>query len=185
MMLATDGLRVPLVTTHVPIRELADTITSDLIKRVVRILNSSLIEYFDAPVPRIFVCGLNPHAGENGHLGHEEIDTIIPALEDLRKEGIDLAGPLPADTVFQPKYMEQADSILAMYHDQGLPVLKYRGFGHAVNITLGLPFIRTSVDHGTALDLAGTFRADTGSLFYAVKTALEMVQAKKKFESRS
>ena len=185
MMLATDGLRVPLVTTHVPIRELADTITSDLIKRVVRILNSSLIEYFDAPVPRIFVCGLNPHAGENGHLGHEEIDTIIPALEDLRKEGIDLAGPLPADTVFQPKYMEQADSILAMYHDQGLPVPKYRGFGHAVNITLGLPFIRTSVDHGTALDLAGTFRADTGSLFYAVKTALEMVQAKKKFESRS
>ena len=124
--------------------------------------------------PHIFVCGLNPHAGENGHLGKEEITTIIPALESLRSEGIHLTGPLPADTMFQPKYLQQADVVLAMYHDQGLPVLKYKGFGASVNITLGLPFIRTSVDHGTALDLAGTGNIDMGSFCKAVEKAIEL-----------
>ena len=129
--------------------------------------------------PHILICGLNPHAGEGGHLGMEEIEVIEPIIETLIKEGINLSGPLPADTLFTPKYLDTADAVLAMFHDQGLPVLKHVGFGHAVNITLGLPIIRTSVDHGTALDLAGTGKASTGSMVAAIKTAIEMVNKRK------
>jgi 4-hydroxythreonine-4-phosphate dehydrogenase len=175
MMLATEGLRVALATTHLPLAEISPAITRERLLRIIRILHQDLQQRFAIPRPRILVCGLNPHAGEDGHLGREEIDTIQPALECLRDDGIDLQGPLPADTLFTPKYLEQADAVLAMYHDQGLPVLKHLGFGRAVNITLGLPIIRTSVDHGTALELAGSGRADTGSLRLAVRTALEMV----------
>jgi len=176
MMLATPGLRVTLATTHLPLRDVADAITGQTLEQVLHITHSSLIQQFGIPKPRILVCGLNPHAGESGHLGHEEIDTIIPVLEQLRQQGMDLMGPLPADTLFTPKYLQQADAVLAMYHDQGLPVLKHMGFGNAVNITLGLPIIRTSVDHGTALDLAGTGQADTGSLLTAIHTAQAMAQ---------
>ncbi len=178
MMLATKGLRVALVTTHLPLRDVADAINEDNLLRTVRILQKSLQQQFHIRKPRIVVCGLNPHAGEGGHLGREEIDTIIPALNKLREEGIDLMGPLPADTLFTPKILNDADAALAMYHDQGLPVLKFKGFGRAVNITLGLPIIRTSVDHGTALDLAGSGRADVGSLATALDTAIEMAGGK-------
>ncbi len=178
MMLATEGLRVSLATTHMPLAEVPRTITRALLKRVITIVDHDLRTQFGIQEPRIYVCGLNPHAGEGGHLGMEEIDTIIPAMKEMKKKGVNLTGPLPADTVFQPKYMENADTILAMYHDQGLPVLKHLGFGKAVNITLGLPFIRTSVDHGTALDLAGRGLADHGSLFTAINYAISMVQAK-------
>ena len=179
MMLACPGLRVALATTHLPLRQVADAITGPLIERVVRILHSDLVNKFGLSAPRILVCGLNPHAGEDGHLGREELDIIIPALERLRNEGIELIGPLPADTLFTPKHIDQADAVLAMYHDQGLPVLKHKGFGNAVNITLGMPIIRTSVDHGTALDLAGTGQANPGSLQVALDTAIQMINARR------
>lgn len=169
MLLATAELRVALVTTHLPLRDVAAAITPQRITQITRILHNELIHRFGYAQPRILVCGLNPHAGEGGHLGREEIDIIEPTLEKLRAEGINLIGPLPADTLFTEKILQQGDAVLAMYHDQGLPVLKYQGFGRAANITLGLPIIRTSVDHGTALELAGTGKADTGSL----KTALD------------
>lgn len=174
MMLATHGLRVALVTTHLPLKDVAAAITAERLARVVRILDHDLRTKFGIPRPRILVCGLNPHAGEGGHLGREEIEIIEPTLELLRGEGIDLVGPLPADTLFTPKHLDHCDSVLAMYHDQGLPVLKFKGFGAAVNITLGLPIIRTSVDHGTALDLAGSGRIDSGSLQVALETAYQM-----------
>nr|WP_199864166.1 4-hydroxythreonine-4-phosphate dehydrogenase PdxA [Pseudomonas sp. CFBP 8758] len=176
MMLATGDLRVALVTTHLPLREVADAITVERLERVTRILHADLQGKFGLARPRILVCGLNPHAGESGHLGREEIDIIEPTLERLRAEGMDLRGPLPADTLFTPKYLQHCDAVLAMYHDQGLPVLKYKGFGAAVNVTLGLPIIRTSVDHGTALDLAGTGKVDTGSLRVALDTAYRMAE---------
>lgn len=176
MMLATGDLRVALVTTHLPLREVADAITAERLERVTRILHADLVDKFGIAQPRILVCGLNPHAGESGHLGREEIDIIEPTLERLRGEGLDLRGPLPADTLFTPKYLEHCDAVLAMYHDQGLPVLKYKGFGAAVNVTLGLPIVRTSVDHGTALDLAGTGQVDTGSLQVALQTAYQMAE---------
>ena len=179
MMLACPGLRVALATTHLPLRQVADAITGPLIERVVRILHSDLVNKFGLSDPRILVCGLNPHAGEDGHLGREELDIIIPALERLRSEGIQLIGPLPADTLFTPKHLDHADAVLAMYHDQGLPVLKHKGFGNAVNITLGMPIIRTSVDHGTALDLAGTGQANPGSLQVALDTAIQMIAARR------
>nr|WP_231886137.1 4-hydroxythreonine-4-phosphate dehydrogenase PdxA [Marinomonas atlantica] len=174
MMLASQAMRVALVTTHLPLKDIPAAITPETIKTVTRALHHDLRTRFGCDNPRILVCGLNPHAGEDGHLGHEEIDIIIPALESLRQEGINLIGPLPADTLFQTKYLDQADCVLAMYHDQGLPVLKYSGFGNAVNITLGLPIIRTSVDHGTALDLAGTGQASDGSLKVAIEHAITM-----------
>ncbi len=179
MMLACPGLRVALATTHLPLRAVADAITGPLLERVIRILHSDLISKFGIAAPRILVCGLNPHAGEDGHLGREELDIIIPALNALRSQGINLIGPLPADTLFTAKHLDQADAVLAMYHDQGLPVLKHKGFGQAVNITLGMPIIRTSVDHGTALDLAGTGKADAGSLLVALTTAAQMIDARR------
>lgn len=179
MMLACPGLRVALVTTHLPLKDISAAITGEAIRKVVRTTDHDLKSRFGIIQPAIYVCGLNPHAGEGGHLGTEEIETIIPALDELRNEGIQLTGPLPADTIFTPKYLEQADVILAMYHDQGLPVLKHMGFGQAVNITLGLPLIRTSVDHGTALELAGRGKADNGSLKMAIDTAIEMVRNSK------
>lgn len=178
MLLATDGLRVALATTHIPLACVARAITAERLGKVIRILNADLRDKFGIKAPRIYVCGLNPHAGEGGHLGREEIDVIEPALDALRQEGIDLVGPLPADTLFQEKYLKDADAVLTMYHDQGLPVLKYKGFGRSVNITLGLPFIRTSVDHGTALDLAGKGLADSGSLVTALNHAILMVEKK-------
>ncbi|MFL0805682.1 MAG: 4-hydroxythreonine-4-phosphate dehydrogenase PdxA [Oceanobacter sp.] len=178
MMLATSDLRVALVTTHLPLRDVADAITPERITRVVRILQHDLQHHFGLESPHILVAGLNPHAGEDGHLGREEIDVIIPTLEQLRHDGMHLTGPLPADTLYTPKYLEQADATLAMYHDQGLPVLKHHGFGRAANITLGLPFIRTSVDHGTALDLAATGKADSGSLITAVEVATDMANSR-------
>lgn len=174
MMLATRGLRVALVTTHLPLREVADAITAERLARVARILHADLQGKFAIAKPRILVCGLNPHAGEGGHLGREEIEIIEPTLARLRSEGLELIGPLPADTLFTPKHLEHCDAVLAMYHDQGLPVLKYKGFGAAVNVTLGLPIVRTSVDHGTALDLAGSGRVDIGSLQVALETAYQM-----------
>ncbi|WP_108445028.1 4-hydroxythreonine-4-phosphate dehydrogenase PdxA [Halomonas denitrificans] len=188
MMLATDSalhareangeggapLRVALATTHLPLREVADAITGPRLHRLLHILHDDLRRWFGVDAPRIAVCGLNPHAGEGGHLGREELDIIIPALEALRAEGLTLDGPLPADTLFTPRHLEGVDAVLAMYHDQGLPVLKYAGFGRAANITLGLPLVRTSVDHGTALDLAGRGVADPGSLRVAVALAAEM-----------
>ncbi|MFP6851129.1 MAG: 4-hydroxythreonine-4-phosphate dehydrogenase PdxA [Pseudomonas sp.] len=177
MMLATHGLRVALVTTHLPLKDVAAAITPERLSRVTRILDHDLRTKFGIAQPRILVCGLNPHAGEGGHLGREEIEIIEPTLQQLRSEGINLIGPLPADTLFTPKHLEQCDAVLAMYHDQGLPVLKYKGFGAAVNITLGLPIIRTSVDHGTALDLAGSGKIDSGSLQVALRTAYEMADS--------
>ena len=174
MMLATKGLRVALVTTHLPLRDIADSITPDLLTEVTEVLHHDLKHSFGLADPHIFVTGLNPHAGEGGHLGREEIEVIEPTLETLRSRGMRLTGPLPADTLFTEKYLQQADAVLAMYHDQGLPVLKYKGFGRAVNVTLGMPIIRTSVDHGTALDLAGTGQADSGSLLTAIDYAAEM-----------
>lgn len=178
MMLATHGLRVALVTTHLPLREVADAVTPERIESVTRILHQDLQNKFGIQNPNILVCGLNPHAGEDGHLGREELDIIIPTLERLRSEGMNLTGPLPADTLFTPIHLKNCDAVLAMYHDQGLPVLKHKGFGAAVNITLGLPIIRTSVDHGTALDLAGTGNIDTGSLQIALVTAFQMASSR-------
>jgi len=174
MMLAIPELRVALATTHMPLTEVASHITSSSLERVIRILQRELTTRFCIEHPHILVCGLNPHAGEDGHLGREEIEIISPLLERLRKEGMDLVGPLPADTLFTEKNLQQADAVLAMYHDQGLPVLKHRGFGRAVNITLGLPIIRISVDHGTAFELAGTGQANTGSLETALTMATKM-----------
>ncbi len=176
MMLAAPGLRVALVTTHLPLHAVSATVTAPRLESTLRVLHHDLTTRFGIKAPRILVCGLNPHAGEGGHLGHEEIDVIVPVLEKLRGEGMQLRGPLPADTLFLPSNLEQADAVLAMYHDQGLPVLKHMGFGQAVNITLGLPIIRTSVDHGTALDLAGTGRASSASLEAALHTALKMAE---------
>ncbi len=175
MMLATEELRVALATTHLPLLAVPGAITQASLHEVISILDNDLKTKFGISQPQIYVCGLNPHAGEGGHMGHEEIDTIIPALDALRQQGINLIGPLPADTLFQPKYLQHADAVLAMYHDQGLPVLKYQGFGRAVNITLGLPFIRTSVDHGTALELAATGTADVGSFITALNLAIKMI----------
>lgn len=177
MMLACPGLRVALATTHLPLRAVPDAIDQPLLERVLHILHSDLQHKFGIAAPRILVCGLNPHAGESGHMGREEIDIIIPVLERLRAQGMHLEGPLPADTLFTPKHLQHADAVLAMYHDQGLPVLKHMGFGNAVNITLGMPIIRTSVDHGTALDLAGSGAADPGSLRVALDTAISMIEA--------
>lgn len=174
MLLATDGLNVALATTHIPLEYVSRAITRERLHKVIHIIHTDLKLKFNITRPHIYVCGLNPHAGEDGHIGREEIETITPALEELRAEGIHLTGPLPADTIFQPKYLEDADVVLAMYHDQGLPVLKYKGFGASVNITLGLPFIRTSVDHGTALDLAGKGQADSGSFTKAMNKAIEL-----------
>ncbi len=179
MMLATRGLRVALVTTHLPLKDVAAAITAERLERVTRILHADLQDKFGIAQPRILVCGLNPHAGEGGHLGREEIEIIEPTLERLRAQGMNLIGPLPADTLFTPKYLEHADAVLAMYHDQGLPVLKFKGFGAALNVTLGLPIIRTSVDHGTALDLAGTGKVDIGSLQVALETAYQMAASRR------
>jgi 4-hydroxythreonine-4-phosphate dehydrogenase len=179
MMLATEGLRVALVTTHLPLSKVPEHITHDHLERVIRILNQGLKDHFGIHQPRITVLGLNPHAGESGHMGLEEQDIMIPCLESLRNEGLQLTGPLPADTAFTEKHLSNCDVVLAMYHDQGLPVLKYKGFGKAVNITLGLPIIRTSVDHGTALDLVGTGQADLGSLQTALDYAITMASHKK------
>ena len=176
MMLAAGSLRVALVTTHLPLRDVADAITAERITQVATILHRDLREKFDLQRPRILVAGLNPHAGEDGHLGREEIDIITPALDSLRDQGLDLRGPLPADTLFTPAHLEHADAVLAMYHDQGLPVLKHAGFGNAVNVTLGLPIIRTSVDHGTALQLAGTGQVSSGSLDAAIRMARDLVE---------
>jgi len=175
MMLATEGLRVALVTTHIPLAYVSKAITPDRLYQVTSILHKDLVNKFGIKEPKIYVCGINPHAGEGGHLGREEIEVMNPTLDALRAKGMNLIGPLPADTIFQDKYLKEADAILSMYHDQGLPVLKYKGFGSSVNITLGLPFIRTSVDHGTATDLAGKNMADAGSLTEALKAAIELV----------
>ncbi|NNN44582.1 MULTISPECIES: 4-hydroxythreonine-4-phosphate dehydrogenase PdxA [Vibrio] len=176
MMLATEGLRVALVTTHIPLAYVAKAVTAERLEKIIHILHKDLVEKFAIEKPAIYVCGLNPHAGEEGVLGHEEIDTITPTLEKLRQqEGINLIGPLPADTIFNDKYLQQADAVLGMYHDQVLPVLKYKGFGCSVNITLGLPFIRTSVDHGTALDLAASGKAEVGSFKTALAHAIALV----------
>ncbi len=176
MMLATEGLRVALVTTHLPLLAVPKAITAAQVETITRILHRDLQQHFGLSQPKITVLGLNPHAGEGGHMGREEIDEIIPCMEKLMGEGMQLTGPLPADTAFTEKHLAQCDAVLAMYHDQGLPVLKYKGFGNAVNITLGLPIIRTSVDHGTALDLAGSGTADMGSLQTALHYAIDMAQ---------
>lgn len=176
MMLATPGLRVALATTHLPLKDVPAAITEPLLTEILTITDRALRTQFGIKNPHILVAGLNPHAGEDGHLGREEIDVIKPVMAKF-KTSMNLSGPLPADTLFTPKYLQTADAVLAMYHDQGLPVLKHMGFGNAVNITLGLPFVRTSVDHGTALDLAGSGRADDQSFRYAIEVALEMIQA--------
>ena len=185
MMLATEGLRVALATTHLPLKDVADAITDDSLTEVLTILHADLQSKFGITKPRILVCGLNPHAGEAGHLGREEIEVLEPVLEKMRARGMDLKGPLPADTLFNDKYLRDADAVLAMYHDQGLPVLKFKGFGNAANITLGLPIIRTSVDHGTALELSGTGKADISSLHTAITTATEMVRAQVRSQPRA
>lgn len=174
MMLATQSLRVALATTHLPLKDVSQAITEESLTETLTILNNFLKQHAGIKNPKILVCGLNPHAGENGNLGNEEIDTIIPVIEKLKKMNMDLIGPLPADTLFTTKYLEHADAVLAMYHDQGLPVLKFSGFGKAVNITLGLPFVRTSVDHGTALDLAATGKANNSSLIEAINMAVKL-----------
>lgn len=174
MMLAGGGLRVALATTHLPLAAVPAAITRESLVETLRIVDRDLRERFGIARPRILVAGLNPHAGESGHLGREEIEVIAPALESLRREGLALTGPLPADTLFTARVLEGADAVLAMYHDQGLPVLKHASFGHAVNVTLGLPVIRTSVDHGTALDLAGSGPVDAGSLEAALALAIDL-----------
>lgn len=174
MMLATKSLRVALVTTHLPLRQVADAITTERLQQVIDILIADLQHKFHLDTPRILVCGLNPHAGEGGYLGDEEIRIINPVLKHYQQQGVNISLAMPADTLFNPEHVKNADAVLAMYHDQGLPVLKSQGFGEAVNITLGLPYIRTSVDHGTALDLAGTGRASCSSLMVATDLALHM-----------
>lgn len=180
MMLATEEMRVALATTHLPLADVSQAITRESLTEVITILDKDLRQRFGIANPAIYICGLNPHAGENGYLGREEIDTIQPVIEQLQQQGMNLSDALPADTLFTQRYLDKADAILAMYHDQGLPVLKHSGFGQAVNITLGLPIIRTSVDHGTALELAGSGKADSGSFIYACEIAHRLVQAEKK-----
>ena len=177
MMLVGGGLRVALATTHLPLADVPRAITVEGLVATLRVLNKDLKQRFRIERPRIFVAGLNPHSGESGHMGREDIELITPALSRAVAEGIDAKGPIPADTLFVPDRLRNADAVLAMYHDQGLPVLKYASFGRGVNVTLGLPFIRTSVDHGTALDLAGTGKADAGSLAEALKLAIELASA--------
>ncbi len=178
MMLAGDKLRVALATTHLPLREVADAITPELLSEIITILHHDLVHKFGIQQPRILVAGLNPHAGEGGYLGREEIEIMEPELHHFREQGMDLIGPLPADTLFQPWYLDGADAVLAMYHDQGLPVLKYATFGSGINITLGLPIIRTSVDHGTAYDKAGTGTAEEGSILAAIRLARTLTEKK-------
>ncbi|MCP4766127.1 MAG: 4-hydroxythreonine-4-phosphate dehydrogenase PdxA [Gammaproteobacteria bacterium] len=178
MLLIAEQLRVALITTHLPLRDVADAITPTVIREVIEILNRDLQDRFSLSSPHIKVCGLNPHAGENGYLGREEIEVIIPALEALKESGINLSGPYPADTLFTPGMLSDADAVVAMYHDQGLPVLKHVGFHNAVNTTLGLPIIRSSVDHGTALELAGSSRARPDSLFAAIRSAIFQARQK-------
>ena len=174
MMLAGGGMRVALATTHLPLREVADAISGNLLEKILSIMQRDLQQRFSIKQPRILVAGLNPHAGEGGYLGREEIDIIIPVLNKLRAQGMAVSEPLPADTLFTPHRLAQCDAVLAMYHDQGLPVLKHASFGKGVNITLGMPIIRTSVDHGTALDLAGSGKAEVGSLLEAMHMAMLM-----------
>jgi len=174
MMLATQEMRVALVTTHLPLKDVSSAVTKEKLRQIIDILIADLKSMFAIEQPKVLICGLNPHAGEDGHMGSEEIVTISPVLKEYTDKGIDLIGPLPADTLFTPKYLKDCDAVLAMYHDQGLPVLKYSGFGKAVNITLGLPIIRTSVDHGTAINIAGQGIADTGSLTVAINYASDL-----------
>lgn len=176
MMLACPDLRVALLTTHLPLRKVPDAVTEPLLRLTIDILHGSLQQFFGFRQPRIAVAGLNPHAGEQGYLGREEVDIIAPTLETLRAQGMLLSGPHPADTLFLAEKMSQYDAVLVMYHDQGLPVLKHHGFDQAVNISLGLPIIRTSVDHGTALELAGTGRAEVASFIAAIQTAIDMAE---------
>lgn len=184
MMLAADKFRVALATTHLPLKDVSAAITKESLTSVLTVLQTDLKDKFAIKNPKIYICGLNPHAGEGGHLGMEEIDTIIPVIETLNASGMNLVGPLPADTLFTEKYLKDADAVLAMFHDQGLPVLKYASFGRAINITLGLPIIRTSVDHGTALDLAGMGTADSGSFEAAIESAIHLSKAKFKRSSQ-
>ena len=177
MMLVGGGMRVALATTHLPLADVPRAITRDGLISVLQVVDGDLKRRFGIARPRILVAGLNPHSGEAGHMGREDLDVIRPALDTAKKAGIDVTGPIPADTLFVPERLKHADAVLAMYHDQGLPVLKYASFGHGVNVTLGLPFVRTSVDHGTALDLAGTGRADAGSLAEALKLAIDLASA--------
>ncbi len=176
MLLVAGPLRVALASTHLALRDVPGYLTQERLRGVLEVLHDDLQRKFKIDRPKILVCGLNPHAGEHGHLGREEIDVIIPVIQELRDRGLDVRGPLPADTAFTPN-AGPADTILAMYHDQGLPVLKYAGFGRAVNVTLGLPIVRTSVDHGTALDIAGTGKADSGSMLAAVELAATLSYA--------
>jgi 4-hydroxythreonine-4-phosphate dehydrogenase len=178
MLLVGGGLRVALATTHLAVKDIARQITAESLEQTLRVLHRDLITRFGLAHPRIVVAGLNPHAGESGHLGREEIDVIVPVIERLRAQGMHLTGPLPADTLFNPERLRNFDCVLAMYHDQGLPVLKYASFGNGVNVTLGLPIIRTSVDHGTALDLAGTGKVDAGSLRAAIALAAALARGK-------
>ena len=178
MLLAADDLRVALLTTHLPLREVADSVSRELIFQIVGIIDHDLKQRFGLINPHIKICGLNPHAGEGGYLGKEEIDIIDPAIQALQAQKLNVTGPYPADTVFTPRGLKNADVVLAMYHDQGLPVLKHAGFHRAINTTLGLPIIRTSVDHGTALDLAGTALADPGSLIAAIDSAILQAKCK-------
>jgi 4-hydroxythreonine-4-phosphate dehydrogenase len=177
MMLVGGGLRVALATTHLPLLEVSKNITREGLKQTLRVLDADLKKRFRIARPRILVAGLNPHSGESGHLGREDIEVIAPAVAEAAAAGIAASGPIPADTLFVPERLKAADCVLAMYHDQGLPVLKYASFGRGVNVTLGLPFVRTSVDHGTALDLAGSGKADPGSLIEALKLAIDLSQA--------
>lgn len=185
MMLVGGGMRVALATTHLPLTKVSAAVTKETLTKTIRILHTDLVNKFGIQQPRIMVAGLNPHAGEDGYLGDEEIKTIRPVLEQLRNEGLDLIGPLPADTMFSEKNIAQTDAFLAMYHDQGLAVLKHASFGEGVNVTLGLPFIRTSVDHGTALDLAGTGNIESGSLLAAIRLAIDLANTKNTHQSPS
>jgi 4-hydroxythreonine-4-phosphate dehydrogenase len=185
MMLIAGTLRVALATTHLPLRAVSGALQIEPLRQTLLILDAALRRYFALPSPRIGVCGLNPHAGEGGHLGDEEIVTIAPAITQARAAGLSIEGPLPADTLFVPRQLTRFDAVLAMFHDQGLPVLKHAGFGHAVNVTLGLPIVRTSVDHGTALTLAGRGEADAGSLLAAIDLALQMARAAARAHAQS
>jgi 4-hydroxythreonine-4-phosphate dehydrogenase len=175
MMLAAPGMRVALATTHLPLKDVSAALTIESLLKTAMIINDDLRKWWGIAAPRIAVCGLNPHAGEGGYLGREEIDVIAPAIQLMRERGIQATGPLPADTAFVPQMLDQCDAVLAMYHDQGLPVIKHAGFERTVNITLGIPILRTSVDHGTALDLAGTGRADPRSLMAAIELASQII----------
>lgn len=185
MLLVTPTMRVALATTHLPLRDVATHITKPLLRAVLHVLDADLRRLFGIASPRIVVCGLNPHAGESGHFGTEEIDVLIPVIEELNVEGMRITGPVPADSAFVPSALQGVDAVLAMFHDQGLPPIKHSGFANAVNVTLGLPLIRTSVDHGTALELAGTGRADVGSLRAAVALAAQLVEVRQQHSHQS